>query len=147
MVEASHHSGALITARCAAEQGRDVFVVPGSIFSPQSQGCHLLIKEGARLVETTEDILEEYGFVRRPSSPAGSGRGSMGSPPKAAGNDVNLTPMEKTLLELLSCIPVSVDELAEISGTPMDRLAEALLSLELKGRIQAMPGQRYVTYN
>ena len=137
MVEAGYRSGkALITARCAAEQGRDVFVVPGSIFSYQSRGCHLLLKEGARLVESMEDLLAEYGIVQnRSSSPAGSSRGSkMGSPLMTAGNDVKgLSPMEKTLLELLSCIPVSVDELAEASGMPVDRLAETLLSLELKG--------------
>jgi DNA processing protein len=148
VVEAGIRSGALITARCAAEQGRDVFVVPGSIFSPQSHGCHRLIKEGAKLVETAADILEEYLEL---SSPAVTGGGSTddGFPPTIRGNDADrdLTPVEKELLEKLSAIPISVDELVEMSGTPVDRLAEVLLSLELKGRIQAMPGQRYVTYN
>jgi len=138
VVEAAEHSGALITARYAGEQGKDVFVVPGSIFSLQSAGCHRLIKEGARLVETTEDLLAEYGCQARP---AGSERRA------AAPSDELLTPMEKTLLELLSCIPVSVDELAEASGISVDRLAEGLLSLELKGKIQAMPGQLYLRYD
>jgi len=137
VVEAGDHSGALITARYAAEQGRDVFVVPGSIYSPQSQGCHRLIKEGAKLVETAEDLLEDYGFNARPKTPDASLRD----------DHEPLTPAEIKLLGCVSCIPVSVDELAETTGTPVDRLAEVLLSLELKGRIQVMPGQRYVTYN
>ncbi len=148
VVEAGHRSGASITARYAAEQGRDVFVVPGSIFSAQSRGCHHLIKEGAKLVETAQDILEEYSL----SSP----NASVGDPSlvsnnmmdsRLRGNDSGLTPSEKELLKALSSTPLSVDELVEITHQPVDRLAEVLLSLELKGRIQAMPGQRYVAHN
>jgi DNA processing protein len=145
VIEAGDHSGALITARCAAEQGRDVFVVPGSIFSPQSAGCHRLIKEGAKLVETAEEILEEYGFsavIRQTSG------GSMDPLPKAAGDDDrDLSRAEKELLKFLSSIPISIDELVELSGLPVDRLAEVLLSLEIKGRIQHVPGQCYVVKN
>jgi len=137
VAEASFRSGALITARYAAEQGRDVFVAPGSIFSPLSRGCHRLIKEGAMLVECAQDILDEYGFEEHQA---------MSDVQKAPVLHEPLNTMEKELLELLSCIPVSVDELADVSGRAADQLAETLLSLELKGRIQAMPGQRYVTY-
>jgi len=146
VIEAGERSGALITARYAAEQGRDVFVVPGSIFSPWSAGCHRLIKEGARLVETADEILEEYGLAQKQNSssfPAASGRESMDPPPKAAGDD-DLNVVEKELLKFLSAIPVSIDEMVELSGWPVDRLAEVLLSLELKGRIQPRAGQRYV---
>jgi DNA processing protein len=138
VVEAGHRSGASITARYAAEQGRDVFVVPGSIFSSQSVGCHRLIKEGARLVETAEEILEEYGIA---------GGESMDPRPETARDDVDrdadLSSSERQLLKMVSSVPLSVDELVELSGTPVDRLAEVLLSLEIKGRIQHLSGQRY----
>jgi len=143
VIEAGHRSGALITARYAAEQGREVFVVPGSIYNPQSQGCHRLIKEGAKLVESMEDIFVEYGL--NAVIPECLSRPPLGTP-MAVGNDSNLNPTEKELVKLFSSIPLSVDELVELSGMPVDRLAEVLLSLELKGRIQAMPGQRYVSY-
>jgi DNA processing protein len=154
VVEAGHRSGASITARYAAEQGRDVFVVPGSIFSPQSAGCHRLIKEGARLVETADEILEEYG-LQRASSPlvgehAGGGDAqnvSAPHPPPSPTRGEGLTSPEQKIMELLSSIPLSVDELVELSGSPVDRLAEVLLSLEIKGRIQHVPGQSYVAKN
>ena len=162
VVEAGHRSGASITARYAAEQGRDVFVVPGSIFSPQSAGCHRLIKEGARLVETAEEILEEYGLTpEKPynsSSPAVAGGGPIKGADDHDGSrltirrddvdrDAGLSTSEKELLNFLSSIPLSVDELVELSGSPVDRLAEVLLSLEIKGRIRHMPGQSYVAKN
>jgi len=136
VIEAGMRSGASITARYAAEQGRDVFVVPGSIFSPQSQGCHRLIKEGAKLTDSVADILTEYGFeepVEAPLAPAPQ-------PKKEA-----ITPAEAKLIERMSLVPISVDELAEVTAMRVDHLAEVLLSLELKGRIRAMPGQHYVT--
>jgi DNA processing protein len=155
VVEAGEHSGALITARCAAEQGRDVFVLPGNIFSPQSRGCHRLIKEGARLVETAQDILGEYGFTDPspgqvavgdqyglPLRPEG-----VGAPTTAGDDEKNLSKSEKVILKFLSLTPLSIDELLELSGMPVDRLAEGLLSFELKERILPLPGHRYVTRN
>ena len=159
MIEAGHRSGALITARYAAEQGRDVFVLPGSIFSPQSAGCHRLIKEGARLVETADEILEEYGIKQnRTSFPAVAGGEPIISADDHDGSrlttcrddvdrDAGLSSPEKELLKLLSSVPLSVDELVELGGLPVDRLAEVLLSLEIKGRIQHVPGQSYVAKN
>ncbi len=134
VVEAGEHSGALITARYAAEQGRDVFVVPGSIFNWQSKGCHRLIKEGARLIESAQDLLEEYG-AKAPGVRASSKE----LPP--------LSPAEQELLGHLNSVPLSVDELAELTGHRVDRLAEVLLSLELKGLIMNMSGHRYATHN
>jgi len=131
VVEAGEHSGALITARCAAEQGRDVFVVPGTIFSPQSRGCHRLIKEGAKLVEKAEDILDEYGLVSTDPTPSREVGDGLSAP-------------EQELMNHLSHVPLSIDELVELSGQSVNRLAEVLLALELKGRIQSVPGQRYV---
>jgi DNA processing protein len=141
VVEAGHRSGASITARYAAEQGRDVFVVPGSIFSSQSVGCHRLIKEGARLVESADEILEAYGLVPSPAPPLRPG----GSAKAIVAESLGVLPKsEQQILNLLSCVPLSVDELVELSGWPVDRLAEVLLSLEIKGRIQHKPGQCYV---
>jgi len=139
VVEAGHRSGASITARYAAEQGRDVFVVPGSIFSSRSVGCHRLIKEGARLVESADEILEEYGLVgSQPSI-------SVPHPAPFSARAEGLTTVEQKIVNLLSSVPLSVDELVELSGWPVDRLAEVLLSLEIKGRIQHKPGQLYAT--
>lgn len=131
VVEAGERSGALITARYAAEQGRDVFAVPGSIFSWQSHGTHRLIKEGARPVTAAADILEEYGFACSQKL----------LPPPEEGK---LTGEQSALLRQLSGVPLSIDELVELTGQPVERLAELLLSLELKGRVLSMPGQRYV---
>ena len=136
VMEAGERSGALITARFAAEQGRDVYALPGSIFSPLSRGCHRLIKEGAKALESAEDILAEYG--------SGNPKGPARRYKKLA---EDLSPLECQLVEWLSAAPMSIDELVELSGTPVEQLAQTLLSLELKERIQALPGQRYVTYN
>lgn len=138
VIEAKKRSGALITARFAAEQGKDVFAVPGSIFSSTSGGCHRLIKEGAKLVETVEDIVQEMGWsmpVLKSSTPT-----------VAAGNDEheNLSSLEKLILQQLSKQVFTVDELAAALNVSFDRLAEALLSLELKGCVKQLPGQRYL---
>lgn len=134
VVEAGHRSGALITARFAAEQGRDVYVVPGSIYSGQSAGCHRLIKEGARLVESVEDLLNEDPELL-----------AKREKPRRPAQEEFLTVEEREVLSKLSVIPLSVDELCEVSGLGVDRVAQGLLSLELKGRITHVPGQRYVT--
>jgi len=128
VVEASLQSGSLITARLAMEQGRDVFAIPGSIHSPQSRGCHALIKQGAKLVEATRDILEELaGLLAAPTllseTPAAE------TPGKDAG-----------LLELIGFDPVSMDTLCARSGLTVSRLSAMLLPLELEGRIAALPG-------
>ncbi len=134
VVEAGEVSGALITARYAAVQGRDVFAVPGSTFHWQSKGCHRLIKEGARLVESAQDVLEEYG-VHQPGA-ATPRREIQG-----------LSKQEQELFSQLNSVPLSVDELVELTGQRVDRLAEVLLSLELKGLIMSMPGHRYAARN
>jgi DNA processing protein len=141
VVEAGYRSGALITARYAAEQGRDVFVVPGPVFSPQSHGCHRLIKEGAKLVERSEDILQEYELPHPPLSQRTLPSDQMDERVEGWSSE------EKKVFELLGAVPLSVDELVELSHLPVDHLAGVLLSLEIKGRIQALPGQNYVTYN
>jgi DNA processing protein len=125
-VEAHLQSGSLITARLAAEQGREVFAIPGSIHSAVSKGCHRLIKQGAKLVETTADILEELGDTAIP---------------------VATTPLETAahdpLLEHMGHAPVAIDALIERSGLTGETLSAMLLMLELDGKVASLPGGRY----
>ena len=126
VVEAALRSGSLITARLAAEQGRDVFALPGSIHSPLSKGCHLLIKQGAKLVDEAKDVLDELGLQTDSREAA------------AAGNAP-----EDALLDAMGFDPCDVDTLAARSGRPAGHLAAALLELELDGRVASLPGGRY----
>lgn len=129
VVEAALASGSLITARAAAEQGREVFAVPGSIHSPLSKGCHALIKQGAKLVESSEDVLAELTSFRR------SGYASTRMAPAA--------PDGEPLLSHMGFDPVDVDSLCARSGLPAEKVAAALLQLEISGRVAALPGGLY----
>lgn len=129
VVEASRRSGALITARMAAEQGREVFAVPGSVHEPRARGCHALIRQGAKLAEGLDDLLEELP----PPGPA-SGEAGPGS----------ADPAEALLLAHLDHHPATLDALAERSGLTADSLSSILLATELKGLVTALPGGRYV---
>lgn len=131
VVEAAARSGSLITARLAAEAGRDVFAIPGSIHSPLSKGCHQLIKQGAKLVESAQDILEEIGWhaaVAHPDS------GVDGPAIDAAG---------ATFLALLGPDPCDIDTLAARSRLTPEALLAMLLQLELDGHVASLPGGRY----
>ena len=128
VVEAAPESGSLITARLAAEQGREVFAIPGSIHSPVARGCHKLIKQGAKLVETAQDILEELGNFAAAPMPAAA--------PSAA-------PDESPILAALGHDPCSLDDLVERTGQSADQLLPELLSLELGGSLAPLPGNRY----
>ena len=130
VVEAAERSGSLITARLAAEQGRDVFAIPGSIHSPLSKGCHLLIRQGAKLVDDARDILDEVAL------PVADMRPSRAAP--GQGND---------LLALMGFDPCDMDALAERSGLAADQLAATLLQLELDGRVATLPGGRFQRLN
>lgn len=129
VVEAALRSGSLITARLAADSGRDVFAVPGSIHSPLAKGCHRLIRDGAKLVESAQDVLEEIGVVRRASNEAAD----MPAEP-AAHADV---------LQLLSYDPTDLERLVAASGREPGELVGALLELELAQHIERLPGNRY----
>ena len=131
VVEAGLQSGSLITARMALDQGRDVFAIPGSIHSPQSKGCHALLKQGAKLVETAQDILEELSGL--PVSPARN--------TAAQGTDIQEPGF--VLLEHLGFDPVDLDTLGKRSGLTVSQLSAMLLTLELEGRISALPGGLY----
>lgn len=125
IVEAGLQSGSLITARLALEQSREVFAIPGSIHSPQSRGCHALIKQGAKLVETAQDVLEEIGEF----SPA--------APLVPAQDETD------ELLNMLGFDPVDADTLADRAGLTMAELSAMLLTLELDGRVALLPGGLY----
>jgi DNA processing protein len=128
VVEAAAHSGSLITARLAAEQGRDVFAIPGSIHSPLSKGCHLLIKQGAKLVESAQDVLEELQYM--PSSTQ--------SPQTEA--RASAAPDAGSLLAALGFDPVSPEALAGRCGFDMARVQAQLLTLEMEGMVEMLPG-------
>jgi DNA processing protein len=130
VVEAAERSGSLITARLAAEQGRDVFAIPGSIHSPLSKGCHLLIRQGAKLVDDARDILDELALPGADTRPTHAASGQ--------GND---------LLALMGFDPCDMDALADRSGLAADQLAAILLQLELDGRVATLPGGRFQRLN
>ena len=131
VVEAGLESGALITAGYALEQGREVFAVPGPVTAPTSRGCHRLIKQGARLVETWKDVWEE--LTSRLGPPPGLGKkGEEAQPP--AGE-------EERLYRLLEGGPLQIDELITQSGLPPSRIAPLLLSLVMKGLLEERPGK------
>jgi DNA processing protein len=134
VVEAALASGSLITARAAADQGREVFAIPGSIHSPLSKGCHTLIKSGAKLVETAEDVLSELAAFRPGIAAVRAATPHPAPPPAAA---------ESSLLSHLGFDPVDVDVLCARSGLSAAQVAAELLQLELDGHVAALPGGRY----
>lgn len=132
VVEAALRSGSLITARMALEAGREVFAIPGSIHAPQSRGCHALIKQGAKLVESAEDILEE---LRRPGLP-GMGRIAALAHASPAAD----APPEDALLQALGFDPTTLDALQARTGLPTPQLNARLLELEFDGQVARLPG-------
>lgn len=130
VVEAALQSGSLITARLASEAGREVFAIPGSIHSPQSRGCHALLKQGAKLVESAADVLEEFPAKAAPKTATASVTSD--SPPAT-----------DPLLEALGFDPVSLDALIARTGWPAPELSAKLLELELVGDVARLPGQLF----
>jgi DNA processing protein len=139
VVEAARHSGSLITARLAAEQGREVFAIPGSIHNPLSKGCHKLIREGAKLVEGAEDVLCELAIPLSDQSlaPRAVRGGAIPSTGSALDKEYEM------LLDALGFAPASIDVLVERCGFPSESVASMLLILELEGRVAPHPGGRY----
>jgi DNA processing protein len=135
VVEASVKSGSLITARLAAEQGREVFAVPGSIHNPLARGCHQLIRAGAKLVETAGDVLVELGPLLGVAASRTTGR--------PADSRAAIPPAQQRVLGIMGFDPVSPDELAERSGLPAGEVAGTLLLLELGGWVSCAAGGRY----
>jgi DNA processing protein len=128
VIEAARRSGSLITARYAIEQGRDVFAVPGSIHSMLSKGCHELIKQGAKLVESAGEVLEEYRAQPSRAKPA------LSAAPADPGNP---------LLAAMGFAPVGIDELARLTGLAARDIATQLGRLEIEGRVARIAGGRF----
>jgi DNA processing protein len=137
VVEAAPRSGSLTTARHALEQGREVFAIPGSIHNPLAHGCHALIRQGAKLVETAEDVLEELGALAGACTPTPA----MARPAAEPGMP---SQDQAQLLELMGFDPVSVDQLVARSGLTTAEVSSMLLILELQGRVISQAGGRYV---
>jgi DNA processing protein len=134
VVEAALQSGSLITARQALEQGREVFAVPGTIHSPLAKGCHLLIKQGAKLVESAEDILDELGY----RAPIPEGIGNTGEPEREKPE------REKSLLlRHLGHEIIDIDTLSVRSGLTVETVSAMLLTFELDGIVASLPGGGY----
>jgi DNA processing protein len=136
VVEAARRSGSLITARLAAEQGREVLAVPGSIHNPQTGGCHQLIRDGAAIAETPGDVTAELtglaGFILDQQTL------------KSVDHDARLDREHRNLLELIGYDPVNCDILVQRSGLTIDKLSSMLLVLEINDFIQSAPGGCFV---
>jgi len=160
VVEAAQRSGSLITARLAGENGREVFAIPGSIHSPLSRGCHALIRQGAKLVETADDILEELsrsGSAPVAPTPASRKRDTSRSAtardrptqahvaqPSVAAGDLITDPGQQRLLDTMGHDPVSMDLLLVRLGISVGELAGQLTELEMLGKIVRLPDGRYL---
>ncbi|NIN37045.1 MAG: DNA-protecting protein DprA [Gammaproteobacteria bacterium] len=141
VIEAAQKSGSLITARHALDQGRDVFAVPGSIYNPMARGCHDLIKQGACLTESIEDILEELSGVIGP----GFIKKQLPTGPHVL--QAELDRDSKILLECIGHDPISMDKLINLSGLTADAVSSMLTMLEIKGLVSAEPGGLYMRKN
>ncbi|HHX87346.1 MAG TPA: DNA-processing protein DprA, partial [Firmicutes bacterium] len=131
VVEAPEKSGALITANYALDQNREVFAIPGNIGSPYSRGCHRLIKEGACLVESVTDILDELAV------------GPVSRETAVRKAEPALSAVEQRLLEIVPYQPLHIDEIIRSSGLPAEDIWPCLLNLELKGCLQQLPGKHF----
>lgn len=136
VVEATEKSGSLITAALALEQGREVFAVPGEAGASRSRGTHRLIRQGAKLVESVEDIVEEI-------APQLAGRARTGRSSASPALPPHVAPEIRKVFELILEKPLQIDEVIQTSGLPSARVLEILLDLELQGYLRQLPGKRY----
>ena len=157
VIEASLRSGSMITARLAQEQGRETMAIPGNPVDPRSKGCNQLIKSGAALIESPDDILEQLHRPFENQEPPGtktvssdkrnrSGTSGLNAEPKPTAETeiVNIPVCPGSLSDLLGAEPVAVDDLARQSGIPLAELNSRLMELELEGTIERVPGNRVI---
>ena len=149
VVEAALQSGSLITARLALESNREVFAIPGPIRSPQSRGCHRLIRDGARLVESVEDILEDLRPLRRAPAPSSSATDEM---PRTAAAAATTAPdvqddVSDPILQALGWSPATLDALQARTGWATPQLQARLLELEMLEQVVRLPGQIFQRQN
>ena len=164
VVEASDRSGSLITARHAADQGREVFAVPGQIFSNVSRGTHSLINQGATLINSVDDLLDALpqnytkilgGESPEPTrQPPPSKRPDKAVRPQSAEEksapvpqpkaELNLTPDEQTVLSTMDASSIHIDQIARVTQLPIGKVSSLLVMLELKGVVQQLPGKQFV---
>ncbi len=165
VVEASNRSGALITARLAAEQNREVFAVPGEIFSQLSAGTHKLINEGAKLINTVDDLLNELppyvlsqiqphtspspvpDMAAVPTHASSAGQNDTEPIPETPPPPPDLTPDEKTIFEAIEVPSSHIDTIVRTTQLPISQVSSVLLMLELKGIVQQLPGKQFTKTN
>ena len=137
VVEATKNSGSLITASFALDQGREVFAVPGSIDSFKSRGTHFLIKQGAKLIENADDILEEFGFSHR--SIQGGNASSI-----TTGTPLDMDEIERKIYEIIGDYPIHIDEIGRMGDFEANEVLSILMKMELKGLVKQLPGKMFL---
>lgn len=144
VVEAAVGSGSLITARLASEQGREVFAIPGSIHNPVSRGCHRLIRQGAKLVETADDVLEELAATLYPAVLDSGPEFTSGL--SSEGVDSEEDSDHVLLRQAMGFDPVTVDQLVSRTGLTVEAVSSMLLLMELRGQVASLSGGRYIRH-
>src|SRR6185369_922952 len=135
VVEAARNSGALHTVRHAIEQGREVFAVPGRVDSLASEGCHDMIRDGATLVRTVDDVLETLGPLVAPVSLGATATETVNNP-----RELSLSPQEREILNLVPADPLHIDEILTAAGIEPSRVLATLTVLEMKRFVRRLPG-------
>ena len=148
VIEAGLRSGALITATAAIDNNREVMAVPGKIDSPLSKGCHQLIKQGAKLIETVEDIMETLGYIGQQLQNHVTTEAAKASEKKQKSlfdvSQLNLSESEKKLYDYLSKEPAHIDQIIAETNLPPGSINAGLISLRLKGLIKQLPGNLFL---
>lgn len=146
VVEANLHSGSQITARLATEQGREVFAIPGSIHSPMAKGCHQLIKQGAKLVDCLQDIVEELRLnpnVQNPTLPSPIVQSGLTSSTDMNDTNPANNTNDNALLNVMGFDPISLDHLVALSGLTVSEVSSMLMILELEGKVASLTGGQF----
>lgn len=148
IVEAGYRSGAMITAKCAVEYNREVMAVPGKIDSPLSKGPHSLIKQGAKLIESVEDVMEALGYIGKQLKEHASGAAGQAKEkietPLFDVSELNLTDYERKIYDCLDNEPLHVDQIIAATNIEPGLINASLISLRLKGLIKQLPGSFYI---